>query len=467
MQKNILENLEIKLKNARVENQEKFEKFEKIYNKDYKEFLDWFFKSDILWAKKIASATFQLELLNWKTEKMAFEKWVENAVSILPLQKEKKEKTKKNILFLLEKKWNIEKRFLKNKEIQKDHNFPIIESLFKRKILSLADMMLIASNFEKTKKISASLSGLETEKKLIIKEEFFLISSQQKEKNIESFKNEYFKELKKIEKKYWEKQVKKIIFFVGKNFFKAKAYKKNLESKKLRLRRAFKIAVLKLLKIKYLGFDIEELIRKINSMQDFEQMLDFIARLMDIIPENKEFIEDYELVEKIDETEELISEAEKNKKKILLWEKTTVKICNILDKTEKKLDKKLLEKILDEKTDIVWNEIITRWEKKQEKKQSKNIWNLLDWWNIKILNEWILAENNNIEENEEENFEELKEEDLELLYNELKLEFSLLDKQKTNFLINNDFENLDNTVEKLTALQIKLDKLDKILEKIV
>jgi hypothetical protein len=40
MKKNNLENLEIKLKNAREENMEAFEKSEKFYKETYKNFLD-------------------------------------------------------------------------------------------------------------------------------------------------------------------------------------------------------------------------------------------------------------------------------------------------------------------------------------------------------------------------------------------------------------------------------------------
>jgi hypothetical protein len=43
-----LENLEIKLQNARVENAEKFKNIEKNYDKNYKKFIDSFFKTDVL-----------------------------------------------------------------------------------------------------------------------------------------------------------------------------------------------------------------------------------------------------------------------------------------------------------------------------------------------------------------------------------------------------------------------------------
>jgi hypothetical protein len=46
--KNNLENFEIKLENTKIENAEKFEKIESFYNQNYKNFIDSFFKTDVL-----------------------------------------------------------------------------------------------------------------------------------------------------------------------------------------------------------------------------------------------------------------------------------------------------------------------------------------------------------------------------------------------------------------------------------
>jgi hypothetical protein len=71
-----LENLEIKLENARNQNFEKFEKIENSYQKNYKKFIDNFFKTDVLWIKKTISALFQLEAFN-RVEKIWWEKNIE------------------------------------------------------------------------------------------------------------------------------------------------------------------------------------------------------------------------------------------------------------------------------------------------------------------------------------------------------------------------------------------------------
>jgi len=466
-----IENLEIKLKNARESNEKAFEKFEKIYLENYKKFVENIFKTDILWVKKIIWAVFQLELLNGKQNNEAFQIAVEKATKTLPLSVEKKEKLKNKILKLENKKQNLSEIFIKNNDLKKDKNFPIIESLFERKILDNSDLLVITSEFSKKWNIKNSLNSLVKEKKEIIKEYIYLSNWINKEEKINSFKSEYYSELKEIEKKYPSNIIDWVVKFVWRSFFKMKPYKKNLESRKLRLKRTFKIALLRLLRIKYRWYNIEELVKKINSMQDFESMFKLIMKLIDIIPENDELLEKFSLAEEADEVESLISESEKNKEKILDWEESTIKICELLDETDKKLDKKTLDKLLDDDIDIIWNEIKVRWKKIENANiwDWQNVWNLLDWWTISKINSWILISNlesNNSEweeDDDEEEIEELTTSDLEIIYNEIKLDFSILDKQKLEYLINDDFENLWKTIDKLAKIQIKLEKIEKLL----
>lgn len=460
MNKNNLENLEIKLKNAREENFEAFEKSEKLYKETYKDFLDWFFKSDILWVKKIISAVFQLESINWKKTQESFNIALEKGLNILNISKEKKELLKAKILKLENKKEKILDIFVKNSEIIKDKNYPILESLASRNILNNSELLSISSEFKSKWFIKYSLYWISKEKRELINHYIYLSNWINKEEKINSFKQEYFSEIKVLEQKYPQNIVDWVVKYVGRNFFKMKPYKKNLESRKLRLRRTFKIALLKLLRIKYKWFNVEELIKKINSMQDFESMFQLIMKLIDIIPENDELLEKYSLWEEIDEVDEYISEAEKNKEKILSGEESTIKICDLLDDVDKKLDKKVLEKILDEETDIVWKEIKIRTSHSTSiKSRDEEIkWKIINW---HFYADQI--EEKEEDDDDEEEYEELRQQDLELLYNEIKLEFSILDKQKLDYLINGDYTNLDLIVDKLTKIQIKLEKLEKLL----
>ena len=447
-----LENIEIKLQNAKVENFEKFEKIEKNYNKNYKKFIDSFFKTDVLWAKKTISAIFQLEAFNridkiWGEKnleifwKEILEKSLEKWLSILPINLEKKEILKNKILKLENKKNDFWEIFREKTDFSKDKNFPILESLFERKILNNSEMLVLFSNYEKVWDIKLSLNWLDKNKINIIKQYFWILNNTKKENKISDFKSENNEEIKKLEQKYPSNIVNWVVKFVWRNFFKMKPYKKNIESKQLRLKRTFKIALLKLLRIKYSGFNVEELIKKINSMQDFESMFKLIMELIDIIPENNELLEKFTLKEEVDEVEEIINEAESNKEKILSGEESTIKICEIIDKADKKLDKKFLEKILDEDTDIVWEEIKIR----EKLGQTQGI-APTDIIHTKV--KW--------DDDDED-------EDLEEVYKKLKIEFNLLEKKKQKLFASWDFDELDNINEEILQIMIKLGKIESIM----
>jgi hypothetical protein len=336
-----------------------------------------------------------------------------------------------------------------------------LESLVSRNILNNSDLLSISSEFKSSWFIKYSLDWLSKEKRDLINNYIYLSNSINKEEKINLFKQENFEEIKALEKKYPQNIVDWVVKFVGRNFFKMKPYKKNIESRKLRLRRTFKIALLKLLRIKYKWFNIDELINKINSMQDFESMFKLIMKLIEIIPENNELLEKYSIWEEIDKVDESITEAEKNKQKILSGEESTIQICELLDLADKKLDKKVLDKILEESTDIIWTEIKIRKEIKKTNPNPLSGAIIEKRW--KIINWHFYKDNITEEDDEEEEFYELTQLDLEIIYNEIKLDFSILEKEKLDYLLNYDFENLDLIVDKLTKIQIKLEKIEKLL----
>jgi len=88
---NQLESLELKLKNAREENREVFEQVEKDYNENYRDFVESFFKTDVLGAKKSISALFQLEAFNGKKGSESLKIALNKGLKILPIQEEKRE----------------------------------------------------------------------------------------------------------------------------------------------------------------------------------------------------------------------------------------------------------------------------------------------------------------------------------------------------------------------------------------
>jgi hypothetical protein len=132
-----------------------------------------------------------------------------------------------------------------------------------------------------------------------------------------------------------------------------KPYKNKVESSKLRLRRTFRISLLKLLRIKYSGYNIEDLLKKIETLDDFESLFSLLYKLIDIIPENSELIEQYSVQEEIDDIEESIIEAEENKETILEIEDNIIKISQEIQNLDGIFAEDDLEKLLDEDTVLI------------------------------------------------------------------------------------------------------------------
>ncbi len=495
---NQLENLEIKLKNAKQENSEVFEQVEKDYNEKYRGFVESFFKTDVLGAKKTISALFQLEYFNsfsckdknaCKVDKgmmiKSLDKALEKWLKILPLKLEQKEQLKSQILLLSNKKEKFSEIFEKNTDFSRDFNYPVLEDLISQKVLSKSDMLSIYSNYQNTKDIRLSLWKLSAEKREIVTSYFYNLNSTKREEKVSNFSEEFSSEIKNLHTQFDWPIVDWVVSFVGRNFFKMKPYKKKIESKKLRLRRTFKIALLKLLRIKYSWFNVEKLLKQIDSLDDFESMFRLIQKLIEIIPENSELLEKYSVQEEVDEVEETIIEAEGNKEKILAWEEITIKASKIMSETEQKLDRKLLDKILDEDTDIVGGEVKFRknannssadTSKSSPKLSSRrgirqNWWNLLDWWGTMKINAWILTnplltspQGRGIAQESEEDEEEFLEEwDLEQIYQELKLEYNLAEKKKQWIFASGDFDLLDEINEEILWLMVKLEKVSVLM----
>lgn len=490
-----LENLEIKLKNAREENAEVFEQVEKNYSTDYKDFVDSFFKTDVLWAKKSISAFYQLEAFNHATKnesvdkkstkilekipqeksKEILEKALEKGLKILPLKLEQKEKIQRQILVLDWKKNEFNEIFEKNWDFLNDQNYPIIQDLASQKALDKSDILTIFSKYQTTKDIRLSLDWVSHSKRELVKKYFYQANSTNKEERVSSFSSEFGSDIKWLEKHFDWPVIDWVVNFVGRNFFKMKPYKKTIESKKMRLRRTFKMALLKLLRIKYSWFNVEKLLKQIDSLDDFESMFRLLQKLIEIIPENNELLEKYSVQEQVDEVEEIIIEAEWNKEKILAWEELTVKACTLINDTEQKLDKKTLDKILDDDTDIVWDEFKFRWSSEVLTKQKdslvfkNNWWNLFDWWETQQINAWILSEKNEeqktlegCEKNSEEDIE-VWEDELEQKYQELKDEYNKLEKKKQNIFASWEFELLDEINEDILSLMVKLEKISLLI----
>lgn len=441
MQTNILENLELKLANTRFENSEKLDLIESEYKKEYSSFFDTIFENNTLWFKRFVSVTFQLTKLdnpNLNNNEI-FKQSLEKAIKLLPLDKNKKILLESKLLFLLNNKEKVENIFLKNTDLHKNYNFPILESLENLGLLDKNDLLQISLKFKETSNFLDSILILPEWKKDLIKKYYYELNNTRKEDRIENFKHDFHEEIRD------SKNIQiypRVLSFIWKNYLRLKINNK-LESKKEMLRRVFRIAFLKLYRLKYSGIDITNILSKINSLDDFDSMISLLLKFFDQLKENPTLSKDYIISDEIDEVNEIYIDAEDNKNKILFLEENTIKATNLLEKWEKYITWYKLDAVLDTEVDLVWDNFINR---------AKPPLVITD-------PNWDLQK----DKEEEEDDELDKEINLEEYYEQLKLEFERLDKIKKKLFLKWNYAELDSINDSIASLLIKLEKVSKLI----
>ena len=435
--KNNLENLELKLLQTRRENAEKLDVIEAEYKKEYSDFFDDLFPNENLWLKRFISVSFQLEKLDnqEKNNLDILKNSIDKSLKNLPLNIEKQKKLENKLNVLLKKDIKLEKFFLKNTDFHKDKNFPILEDLEKYWVVDKEDLIKISLKYKETHNFLESISVLQQDKKEIIKSHFYELNNSRSEQRIENFQNDFKQE---IDNSKYLQIYPKVLKFIWKNYSRLRL-KNRVESKKDRLKRMFKIAFLKLYRLKYSWIDINSILNRIDSMDDLDEMINLLLKFFEQLKQNPQLEDDYIIWEEIEEVEELWIEAEENKEKILFSEKNTLKANEILEKTEKKLWEQDLENLLWDNVDLVWYEFVLR--------NSPHLASPL--------------EDRDLTEEEDEELEE--EIDLEEYYEELKLEYEELEKKKMKLFLEWNYDELDLINDELLNLLVKLEKIQKLL----
>ena len=197
----------------------------------------------------------------------------------------------------------------------------------------------------------------------------------------------------------------------------------------------FKIAFLRLYRLKYSGIDINEILRKIESLDDLDSMISLLLKFFEELKENPVLQKDYVISDEIEETENLLNEAEENKEKSLFTEENVIKASELLEEVENKLTNADLEKILSEDVDLVWENFIDRSVGKLKEAKEKI----------------------------EEKSEEIDEDDLLKIFEELKEKVFELEEQKRLMFLNWNYDEIDSLNIELIKVLKNLEKMKKLL----
>lgn len=432
-----IENIELKLSQSRNENSEKLDKIENEFNNEYWDLFNHLLQNDNLWLKRIISVYFQLQKLDYpeKTNNSILRESLIKWLDTIPLNWENKNFLFSKFEFILKNKNIVSENIIQHSDLKKDWNYAILESLLEYWNLNNNDIINISLKYKESWNFLESIVVLSEEKKELIKLNLNTLKSTSSHQKEKEFKNEFKDEISSstLIQKY-----PRIINFIWKNYFKLKI-KNKVESKNQRFKRLLKTAFLRLYKLRNLWIDINSIINKIDSLNDFEKLVSLLLKFFEELKQNPSIKQDYIVSDELENIQDLVNKWNLNKEKILFSESKIIKFSQVLEQWEKNIQEQDLEKILSEETWLVWWELINN--------SFQKTW-------------FLMGEESEDDEIEEEINKQINLEDfLEKLKKEL---FELEDKKRKMFL-NWDFEQIDLINDSLLKLDFKILKVKKIL----
>lgn len=442
------ENFEAKLVKLREESLEDFTVAESQFQESYAHRLNEIFPRDILGAKKNIAASFILSYVDsihawWNIDRQdIFKKSVDSVVSTLPLSAQRKESLKTNILSVSTLSESLHSYFAAKDDISRDPFFALVEDFSIDGDISKEEFLLLQQSYESQGDFLKALEILpESIKKMFHWHIEMALNNDVNSKKWE-FESEFSAELKALQDRWVNTEP--VVIFVSKSYYKTPWKYKKYEHPKRRMRRTFKIALLKLLRAKLWNIDATIMLERFESGEGFEDFFMLLFKLLEVVNEDPNSQEIYSILKLDEEIQDDVFTAEENKEKILAWESIVMKIASLFSKWETKsdediLDDGLLDKILDENTDIVWEDIY--FNRNDE--------------NAGIYAEWA---DNNVED--ELDYDSISP---EIAYEMLEHQFHKVEEEKRKAFLSGEYDEIDVYNEKLLVIESKLWKLCKVL----
>jgi len=435
------ENFELKLQKIREESQEDFSHAEALFTSEYKTSLEQLFPRDILGVKKYIQWLFIISYVEGESKDASqiFESSLQKWITSLPLSKEKQGRLISNILSSQET--NISHISEVWEDMRRNSLFPVLEDLCIEGELWEEEFLAFQKWYEETGSFEKALSSLPDAPKDVLSSHIWLALSQGISEKKKWFQEEYHAELSVLEKQWYNTEP--LIFFVSRSYYRVPTRLRKYEHPKKRLRRTFKLALLRLLRLKLWNIDAAIILEKFEEGASFEDYFTLLYKLLDVLSENPDGKEKYTTLNLVEEIEADVYDAEITKEKILSWEKVTASISNLIGDTDAVLENGVLEKILEEGTDFIGDEIHFNHDEKAG----------------------IYAEATQAWEEEDE---DSIEEDVSKLtpswaYAALKEQFHELDEKKRQEFLQGNYEGIDEINEELFIIQSKLEKLSRLL----
>jgi len=446
------ENLELKLQRLKEDAKEDFFEAHHIFLEEYEKVFEWLFSGVNSWIKSRTRAYFQIIYVDKKSSWVQlntsdiFQNSLEKALSDLPLSPQKKQ-ILQDLIFHLQISYKAQTElYHTSHELHRDPYFPLIEDMAIDGDITEEEFFALKHAYPVSwgniKKASEKLP-LRTRK--IIFRAIDAYESLDPTKSESLFREEYSSEIQFLEKKWGE--ISHTLSFIARSYYKNPGKYKKYEHPQRRLKRTFKLALLRLLRKKLGNIDADNILERFEQWETFFEFFDIMREILDILSENPQSYEIYTISNTLEEAKNIVSEAELTREKILSWEKLTTSVSQLISQTESELDSGILSKILEDDTDFVGTDIYFRSE--------KSAWILSEWQKTQLSDE----------EDDEDRWVEEKYWKLSprWAYEAIKEDFIELEKEKTKAFLEGRYDDIDTYNEKLFVMQRKLEKLWVIL----
>jgi len=447
------ENFELRLKTLREESQEDFSRAEKIFNERYAARLEDIFPRDILWAKKLIATYFMIEsvdaIQSWKDvdAHTIFSQSVSRIISSLYISPERKESLKNNILLSWDLSQPLKEFFIAEDDISRDPFFALVEDFSMDGVISHEEFILLQQAYESRWDFLSALESLPDTIRDMFHAHIELTLNQNLGNKKTEFEAEYSQELKNLESK--GVNIEPVVIFVSRSFYKTPWKYKKFEHPKRRMRRTFKMALLKILRAKLWNIDAQILLDRFEAGENFEDFFMLLFKILEVVNEDPKGEEIYSILKLDEEITSNVFTAEENKQKILEWESLVMSIASIFSQgthelSEEELENGLLGKLLEESTDIVGEDV---------------------YFNREDEKAWIYAESSKENNPDDETEEEIDYDAMSPItaYEMLEHQFHKIEEEKRKAFLAWNYDEIDIYNERLRIIESKLSKLSQLL----
>ena len=445
------ENFELKLVKLREESLEDFTAAESKFQEKYSQRLEEIFPRDILGAKKSIAGSFIVNYVDsihgwWNIDtNEVFQKSVHYVISTLPLNADRKKNLSENILSVSNLSESLHTYFAAKDDISRDPFFALVEDFSIDWDISKEEFLLLQQSYESQWDFLKALEVLPESIRSMFHSHIEMTLSNDMNSKRWEFESEFSAELKALHDRGINTEP--VIVFVSKSYYKTPGKYKKFEHPKRRLRRTFKIALLKLLRAKLWNIDAAIMLEKFEAWENFEDFFMLLFKLLEVVNEDPNSEEIYSILKLDEEIQDDVFTAEENKQKIIAWESIVMKIASLFSKwvhkdSGEELEDGILDKLLDESTDIIWEDI---------------------YFNREQENAWIYAESSesgNWDKEEEIDYDSISP---QVAYEMLEHQFYSVEEEKRRAFLSGDYDGIDVYNEKLLVIESKLWKLCKVL----